>query len=138
MRSSRYTPSAYGDIDSGGWDNPPPRSNHSSQGYNQGRETTQHRSNYNPNGDHKQSTSNPPRPKSNDSWEPVAAPITAPRSEYNSFQAKEPVPPPSRFDQPQHRASRYEEEEDLDEEEEYTAPAAEPVYGSYVAWTGVT
>ena len=134
MRSSRYTPSAYGDIDSGGWDNPPPRSNHSSQGYNQGREPTQHRSNYDPNHNHDQSTSHPPPPKSNDSWEPVAAP----RSQFGSSKAKESASPPPRSDQPQHRASRYEEEEELDEDEEYTAPAAEPVYGSYVAWTGVT
>jgi len=134
MRSSRYTPSAYGDIDSGGWDNPPPRSNHSSQGFTQGREVSRPNDNYNTNREHNHYNPPPPNLKSNDSWEPLAAP----RSESNSFQAKEPAPPPPRFDQPQHRASRYEEEEELDEEEEYTAPAAEPVYGSYVAWTGVT
>ena len=187
MPSSRYTPSAYGDIDSGGWDNPPPPSN-------SGREPPSSRY-YNPpsradapgpwphDGYHAryggpgQSENAPPKndnwspapakqepvriepPKSNngDDWGPTPTPHDqAPPSNNNDDGGDWDVPaPPARSinngngngngnvnssipSRSQYRStSRYDDEEDIEDDGDIPPPTSDPVHGAYVAWTGV-
>jgi hypothetical protein len=208
MPSSRYTPSAYGDIDSGGWDNlpphhqvckgprrftPPPRNN--SWDHDMCQDCGHigvRRSNVDPTSHHNNDRDRdqprgrgqlrapsidndnwapapvrkepvlitPPQSNGGDDWGPTpttnhndqqvqkvddadgwGAPAPAPappapRSNGNGNGNNHSAPPPhSQF----RSISRYDDEEDYNEEDEIIPPpSTEPVYGAYVAWTGVT
>ena len=207
MPSSRYTPSAYGDIDSGGWDNPPPHSqickgprsfpdppryaswNHDMcqdcgeienprsrsdkppiqkndhvpeqsqpRGRGQLRAPSIDNDNWSPAPARKEPVRiEPPKSNNGDDWGPTPTPPDqAPPSNNNDDGGDwgVPAPParsikngngngngnlnssiPSRF---QYRStSRYDDEEDIEDDGDIPPPTSDPVHGAYVAWTGV-
>jgi hypothetical protein len=210
MPSSRYTPSAYGDIDSGGWDNPPPHSQickgprsfpdpprHASWNHDMCQdcgiiEKPRSRSDKPP---IQQTTNDHEQPRGrgqlrapsieNDNWSPAPARnepvrIEAPKSNggddwgvpttNNNDQAPQsngnddggdwgvPAPPARSISNgngngngngnndssfPASRTnyrstSRYDEEEDIEDDGDIPPPTSDPVHGAYVPWTGVT
>ena len=209
MPSSRYTPSAYGDIDSGGWDNPPshphickgpqhfsapPRSaswNHDmcqfcgyvgnsrlisdsapiqqnthdqSHGQPRGRDQLRAPSIGNDNRAPAPARQEPVRiepPKSNngDDWGPTPTPQDeTPQSNNNDDGGDWGVPaPPAKAinngngnangngnlnssipSRSQNRStSRYDDEEDIEDDGIIPPPSSDPPHGAYVAWTGV-
>jgi len=215
MPSSRYTPSSYGDIDSGGWDNPLPRSHkceiHSpSDIHYQYRDPRPRADDPGPWGHDKcqfcgyvgDTRSNsvsapisqndhhheqprgrgqlrapsiendhwspaparkdpvriePPKSNNGDDWGPTSTPHDqAPPSNNNDDGGDWGVPaPPARStnsgngngnvnlnssipSRSQYRStSRYDDEEDIEDDGDIPPPTSDPVHGAYVAWTGV-
>jgi len=196
MPSSRYTPSAYGDIDSGGWDDPPPRANSIRKSPHPPYQNPPSRADapgpwphdgyHALHGRGPGQVENPPIQK--DDWAPAPTRVAPVRidppqvndndndkkddgwgsnplpsheqshvnDDANGWGAPPPAPVHSRslangndhsnsasapnVQNQQHRStSRYDDEEDFNEEDEIIPPpSTEPVHGAYVAWTGVT
>jgi hypothetical protein len=215
MPSSRYTPSSYGDIDSGGWDNPLPRShkceihsasdihypnrdprprpddpgpwahdkcqfcgyvgdtrsnsvstpiphNDQPRGRGQLRAPSIENDTWAPAPARTQPVQiEPPKSKNGDDWGPTPTSHgQAPPSDNNDDGGDwgVPAPPaPTRSinnyngngngnhntslptSRSQYRStSRYDDEEDIEDDGDIPPPTSDPVHGAYVPWTGVT